>query len=367
MRADHLRHLGLGLALLAISGTILAIEAPWRDGSTVPDAPPDLPPDLARYPAAADFGGGTGWVNSEPLELTQLRGRVVLVDFWTYSCINCIHTFPYLRAWWDKYEDDGLVIVGVHTPEFRFERDIDNVRAATERYGLAYPVVLDNRYDIWDAYHNRYWPAEYLVDQYGRVRHTHFGEGGYDATEASIRELLAEAGRAPDDEAGGVAQEGTSVGRHSPELYAAAAQGEGRVSIGNDEGYHSGDTITYARPVSIEPDRIYLVGTWRNEEERVVAASDGASVLVDFQAGGANFVSDGPAGACVEVELDGAPLHPTDAARDVSFVTGTPCVVLDEPRSYDFYAGPLEWHTVELSVPRDFGLFTFAFAAEGRR
>jgi len=144
--------------------------------------------------AAPDFAGGGKWFNSQPLTITQLRGKVVLVDFWTYTCINCIRTLPYLKSWYEKYQDKGLVIVGVHTPEFEFEKKAENVSRAITDFGLTYPVVQDNDYQIWNAYANHYWPAKYLVDKNGQIRYSHFGEGEYDQTEEMIQQLLKETG-----------------------------------------------------------------------------------------------------------------------------------------------------------------------------
>ena len=142
-------------------------------------------------PAAPDFTGINHWINSEPLDMAQLRGKVVLVEFWTYSCINCIHVMPYVKQWHQSYHDQGLVVVGVHTPEYGYEKIQGNVEAAVKRFGITYPVAQDNGYQTWNAYGNRYWPALYLIDQSGRVVYQHFGEGGYEQTEARIRQLLA--------------------------------------------------------------------------------------------------------------------------------------------------------------------------------
>jgi cytochrome c biogenesis protein CcdA/thiol-disulfide isomerase/thioredoxin len=149
-------------------------------------------PDLGK---AAGFRGAVDWLNSGPLDLDQLRGKVVLVDFWTYSCINCIRTIPYVRGWAEKYKDQGLVVVGAHTPEFAFEKKIDNVRRAVADFGIKYPVAIDNDYAIWRAFGNRYWPANYLIDAKGHIRYVHFGEGNYGKTEQAIQDLLREAGK----------------------------------------------------------------------------------------------------------------------------------------------------------------------------
>ena len=141
---------------------------------------------------APEFVGIDRWLNSPPLSMEGLRGKVVLVDFWTYSCINCINTLPYIKQWHDKYKDQGLVVVGVHTPEFPFEKSTANVQAAIKRFDIRYPVAHDNGYATWSAYHNRYWPALYLVDAEGKIVYQHFGEGQYAETEAAIRNALAQ-------------------------------------------------------------------------------------------------------------------------------------------------------------------------------
>ena len=143
---------------------------------------------------APELTGITAWINSEPLTMAGLRGRVVLVEFWTFGCINCIHVQPYVKAWSDRYAADGLVVVGVHTPELSYERDLDNVRAAVASSDVRFPVAFDPGFATWNAYRNAYWPAFYFVDRSGRIRHTHFGEGDYDGSEQVIRQLLAEAG-----------------------------------------------------------------------------------------------------------------------------------------------------------------------------
>ncbi|KVZ30419.1 thioredoxin [Burkholderia multivorans] len=148
---------------------------------------------------APDFAGIERWHNSAPLTLDRLRGKVVLVDFWTYSCINCIHTIPYVNDWYWKYRDQGLVVVGVHTPEYPFERGAKNVADAIARFGIRYPVAQDNRYDTWRAYGNQYWPALYLIDANGKIVYTRYGEGAYDRTEAAIRAALAQAGERAKD------------------------------------------------------------------------------------------------------------------------------------------------------------------------
>ncbi|MHB8585444.1 MAG: redoxin domain-containing protein [Thermoplasmatota archaeon] len=363
----EMRHVGLAIALVVIVAAILIIEPPGHPGSTVPPNPTNIPASELQYPAAADFGGATGWVNTngQPINLVALRGGVVLVDFWTYSCINCIHTFPHVESDYQKYKAYGLTVVGVHTPEFNFERDITNIQNAAKRYNLTYPIAVDSDYSIWNAYSNEYWPAEYLIDQYGRIRHTNFGEGGYVETETAIRELLNESGHpVPSSVPFGIDDTATTIAGQTPELYAAEAEGADRVAIGNTEGYHVGSAVTYSRPADLTPAKIYLVGKWFDGEQNDTAL-DNESTLVNFTAAAGNVVADGPNGTCVSVFLDGRPIPSNMAGRDVLFGAGLnggiPCMMLDGPRSYDFYAGPAGTHTVELGVPRGFGLFTFDF------
>lgn len=368
MNPDTKRYLGLAVALVLIVAAILWIEDPTDPGSQVPEPPANLSEEAAQYPAAADFGGANAWLNTdEPVDLVEQRGSVVLVDFWTYSCINCINTFPHLRAWHDAYADDGLTIVGVHTPEFRFERDVDNVQEAIERYELDHPVALDNDYEIWDAYHNRFWPAKYLIGPEGRIRYTHFGEGAYDETETEIRRMLEAAGNPPDNPRVEVdSTRGGLAKGQTPELFAGDLDGRATSAIGNQEGYHPGDTITYRSPDEVDHDRIYLSGTWHNTHEYVEAREPNATVTVSFHAGGANLVANEVEDACASLRLDGDPLPEALAGPDVRYPDGTACLPLDAHRAYDFYSGPFERHTVTVTVPEGFQLYSLAFSEEGR-
>ncbi len=173
---------------------------------------------------APEFVGINHWLNSPELTLTQLKGKVVLVDFWTYTCINCIRTLPYVTSWYEKYKDQGFVVVGVHTPEFEFEKDTSNVQAAIKRYKINYPVAQDNDYATWTNYRNQYWPAHYLIDAEGNIRYTHFGEGKYEETEKMIQQLLQESGRQVDTGISNVVSD-SAAGRTTPETYLGSARG----------------------------------------------------------------------------------------------------------------------------------------------
>ncbi|MFL5200201.1 MAG: redoxin family protein, partial [Microvirga sp.] len=175
------------------------------------------------------------WLNSEPLTADALRGRVVLVDFWTYSCVNWLRTLPYVSAWDERYRDAGLTVVGAHAPEFGFEHELDNVRRATRELGVAFPVVIDNDFRIWRSFDNHYWPAVYLVDGDGRVRFRHFGEGAYEETEQAIQQLLGVGGQTVRVEAGGLAAAADAATLGSPETYVGYARGERRTDASADD------------------------------------------------------------------------------------------------------------------------------------
>src|SRR5215212_1721337 len=259
------------------------------------------------------LGGATGWLNSQPLTANSLRGKVVLVQFWTYTCINWLRTLAYVRAWAEKYEGQGFTVVGVHTPEFPFEKDVDNVRRAVKEMRVVYPVALDSDYAIWRAFNNQYWPALYFVDAQGRIRHHQFGEGDYEQSEKVIQQLLAEAG------AGGVGHDLVSVDAHGIE---AAADWDSLKSPENYVGY--GRTENFASPGGAIPDerRVYgapaqlglnqwaLSGDWTVGKGAVVLNKAGGRIAYSFHARDLHLVV-GPSarGTSVRfrVTLDGQP------------------------------------------------------------
>jgi cytochrome c biogenesis protein CcdA/thiol-disulfide isomerase/thioredoxin len=270
-------------------------------------------PVLGRAP---DFTGNQRWFNTPggaPLDLKQLRGRVVLVDFWTYTCINCLRTLPYVRAWDGRYRKDGLTIVGVHTPEFAFERDAGNVERAIAQNQLRYPVAQDNEYATWDAWGNQYWPAKYLIDARGRVRYAHFGEGDYDKTESAIRALLAEAGASHLGATANAHAETASPGLATPETYVGFKRAQNfdppvRPGVGS-----------YEAPKELAPVHFALDGTWDVSGDSAKAVR-GASIHARVTARKVFLVlgtSDGRPRAG-EVLLDGKPIPDADAGDDVS-------------------------------------------------
>jgi cytochrome c biogenesis protein CcdA/thiol-disulfide isomerase/thioredoxin len=229
--------------------------------------------------------GAVLWLNSPPLTREQLRGKVVLIDFWTYSCINCIRSVPYVRAWAERYKGKGLVVIGVHAPEFAFERDPANVRKAVADLGIRYPVALDNNLAIWRAFENRYWPAHYLADAQGRIRYHHFGEGSTDETEAAIRSLLIENGAAGLGETTDVNATGASAAAdfasvRSPETYIGSKRAKAFASPGGFQG----GAADYRLPASLSLNEWGLDGRWSVEPQRAVSGGKGALIAFLFQA-----------------------------------------------------------------------------------
>ena len=253
----------------------------------------DLPVE-GHLPA---FDGATGWLNSEPLTPQALRGRVVLVDFWTYTCINWLRTLPYRRAWAAKYADAGLTVIGVHTPEFGFERDIDNVVARSRGFGVEYPIAIDSDYGVWTAFANHFWPALYVADSEGRIRYHHFGEGEYAMTEMVVQQLLIDAGAA------GVDQDLVSVDPHGFEVAAdwdTLRTPETYLAYGRNAGFASpergrfNEPQAYPEPPSLCLNQWALSGTWTLAAHAAVLNDAGGRVVFQFQARDVNLVMGPP-------------------------------------------------------------------------
>jgi thiol-disulfide isomerase/thioredoxin len=269
----------------------------------------------------ASFDGASGWLNTEPLTAEGLRGRVVLVDFWTYTCVNWLRTLPYLRAWHAKYAADGLTIVGVHTPEFGFEHDLENVTTQTRALGVEYPVAIDDGYAVWNDFANHYWPAVYIADTEGRLRHHHFGEGEYPQTEMVIQRLLVDAGAsaldqslvAVDPRGLEVAADWTSLG--SPETYLGYDRGSNFAGVAAFDLPHD-----YELPADLALNTWSLAGNWTLAGHAVASNRPGARIAFRFHARDVNLVV-GPRTPGAEVPfqvfLDGRPVG-EDRGTDVS-------------------------------------------------
>jgi cytochrome c biogenesis protein CcdA/thiol-disulfide isomerase/thioredoxin len=309
---------------------------------------------LPRLGVAPDFTGNQRWFNTpggRPLSLKALRGKVVLVDFWTYTCINCLRTLPYLEAWDARYRHDGLVIVGVHSPEFPFEQDAGNVAAAISREGIRYPVAQDNALKTWTAWGNQYWPADYLIDAKGEVRDVHFGEGAYDRTEMAIRALLTEAGH-PDPGAMAAPKGTVQPTREStPETYLGLARAE-RFDPPPLRGTH-----TYATPSKPATSHFALSGTW-HEDPVAATAGPGAAIEAAIVGKDAYLVLSPPkrGAGTVTVELDGRPIPARRAGADVHGGV----VRVDRQRLYHLVSAPAAEHHL-LTLRPSAGVQAYAF------
>ena len=239
------------------------------------------------------LGGAIEWLNTQPLNMTQLHGKVLVIEFWTYTCINWRRTLPYVRAWTDKYKDQGLVVIGVHTPEFGFEKNVANVRRAVKEIGITFPVAIDSDYVIWGAFKNQYWPAIYIVDAQGRIRHHQFGEGGYEQSERVIQRLLVDARH---DAAGqelvsvrpaGVEAAADWVHVKSPETYFGYERSERFVSTG---GASLDKSRVYAAPARFELNEWALSGEWTIGKEATLLTRANGRIVYRFHARDLNFI-----------------------------------------------------------------------------
>ena len=370
-----------------------AAAAPASSNPTaVAPTPAQAPVKTARTdddPLAPELRGTGAWINSEPFALESQRGKVVLIDFWTYTCINCIRTLPYLRSWHDKYAEEGLVILGVHTPEFEFEKVLANVQDAVDQFEIEYAVVQDNDFGTWRAYRNRFWPAKYLIDKDGYIRYTHFGEGAYEETDAKIRELLAETGSnlsgissrvepAPVLDVG-IADAGRNEGQ-TRELYAGLRRNFGALQSETTPPYvlhpeyyqQPGEDVLYTDAAVHQNHFIYLQGLWRNTEESLVHARQTDDfvdyVAIRFYATTVNGVM-APLNSeafTVRLTIDDAPLGTDQAGADVTFdESGNSVVLVDEARMYSLVEldafGGYELKLIASSPEME--LFAFTFGA----
>jgi thiol-disulfide isomerase/thioredoxin len=344
------RVLGAAAATIATGGLILAGAAALRSSTPVSGEGPmsdpvlegtpsrlrnlvrsivhHLPGDAGELPVEGDlpsFAGATGWLNSEPLTPEGLRGRVVLVDFWTYTCVNWLRTLPYVRAWDEKYAAQGLTTIGVHTPEFDFEHDLDNIVAQARTLRVPYPIAVDSDYGVWNAFDNHYWPAVYIADAKGRIRYHHFGEGEYAMQEMVIQQLLLEAGvEDVDPDLVSVDPVGLEVAAdyhtlRSPETYLGYAQATGMAS---PDGLRADESHDYTPPPRLGLNEWAPASAWAISRRAATATAANARLAYRFQARDVNLVM-GPAvrGTAIpfRVSLDGQPAtgaHGTDVDAD---------------------------------------------------
>ncbi len=378
------------------------VTAPAVTATAIAPATPTLQPPAPESntqspPVAPELQQTGSWINSEPFTLANMQdeNRVVLIDFWTYTCINCIRTLPHLRAWHDKYADSGLVILGVHTPEFEFEHDYDNVVEAVEKFDLKYPIVQDNDFGTWQAFGNRYWPTKYLIDHNGRVLYMHFGEGAYEETEQQIRGALSAAGydvsgvalsTIPEPAIIESAKNRTGDEAQTRELYAGYERNYGAIMaqiqppyVRHVEYYEKPDAVVmYQDPGDHQNHFLYLNGLWLNAAESITHAREtrdfedwvslvffGASVNVVMSPGAEEGSSDIRPYE-VRIFLDDAPIPNARAGKDIMYdADGNSYVSVSESRMYflidqaDFGGGELRL----TSNSSDFSVFAFTFGS----
>ncbi len=315
---------------------------------------------------------GRIWLNSTPLSFRQLRGHVVLVDFWDYTCLNCIRTLPYVQAWHERYHEKNLTVIGVHTPEFTFAQYESNVERGIREFGLTYPIVVDSNREIWKAFANRYWPTKYLLDNDGYLRYGHFGEGGYSECEQVIQELIREIDPGielpkimpalrEEDHPGAVCY------RPSGELYLGHRRGR----IGNEGGFKEDQIADYSFTGKLEENFFYANGSWASTAEYFEATGEGPHTLkLKYEASSVNLVMAAPRGASVEVRIlqDGKPLKSSHASKDVRFRSAglvfESYVVVDSARMYTLVNND-EFGEHELELLCDAGVAAFAFTFSG--
>lgn len=271
---------------------------------------------------------GKTWFNSKPLTEKDLQDKIVLIDFWTYSCVNCIRTLPFLKQWWERYQSSDFVIIGIHTPEFEFEKDPINVEHAVQKLDIPWPVVLDNEYTNWSAFANKYWPAKYLCNHDKKIVYEHFGEGAYERTEQEIKKLLNKKGITEHEWDEQEHFHGKVCFTPTPELYCGYKRGV----ISNEEGYVDDQIADYARPEPMQKDTVGMEGKMLATEEYIETVDQTSALHVQFRATEVNIVLEPVEGhSLVEVTYNGLPLERDEAGLDVSELSE---VSITEPKMF---------------------------------
>ena len=320
--------------------------------------------DESEFKKAPNLVGIAHYLNTTPEELTkEIEKSVVLYDIWTYSCINCIRTLPYITSWDEKYSDQGLLIVGIHSPEFEFEKNPENVKIAIEKYNINYPVVLDNDMKTWKAFENNYWPRKYIADHEGNIRYDHIGEGGYQETEKIIQQLLDERANAFGVKTSPIIslvsiEEFEHTLFRTPELYFGYKFAQNRNQLGSQEGFQPSRTVTYTEPTNIELNKFYPIGNWKNHEDGMELTTLNGSIKLSFNAKEVNIVTEN--NAQLEIFLDGVPLTEKYSGTDI--VSGNQLIVSD-PGMYNIINSDTSIsHIMEIQIKgKGFQAFTFTF------
>ena len=315
---------------------------------------------------APDFSNLRGWINTSPLTIDGLKGKVVLLDFWTYSCVNCIRTLPHMKMLHERYAKDPFILVGVHTPEFEFEKNPENVAAAVKRFGLEYPVAIDSENTTWKLYGNQYWPRQTLMDANGIVRWEHAGEGDYDKMERMTQNLLKETGSSPENRSG---TDKNKLGgfeyspKTTPEIYTGSLRSQG---FGNGQVCVPGSCTRYIDQEDHSRDVPYLEGDWTQFPEYIAHATlDPGYVLLKYTARNANAVlgTSGKAPIAIKVELDGKPVAKDKAGADIKWDSTGSSLTVNQNRLYDIIRTKnLETHELKLvTTSNDLQIYTYTF------
>lgn len=347
--------------IVGISAALTTLDATMTD-STVNTSSTPVVPTRPSNPAP-DLVGIAHYLNTTQEALAaQIEDSVVLYDIWTYSCINCIRTLPYITSWNEKYADEGLLIIGVHSPEFEFEKNRENVEFAIQKHGITYPVVMDNDMETWKAFENRYWPRKYIADHEGNIRYDHIGEGDYENTERVIQSLLRERADALDmdiDSTSSIVDiaEYENEG-FTRELYFGFILARGN-QLGSPEGFTPGSDVTYTIPDDIQNDRFYLDGTWSNLADGMKLVSESGRIVLSYHAKQVNIVAGSSMPGKLGVYLDSEPITSAHAGADIT--DGT--VMISEHELYNIITSPeSQRHTLELyTTESGFEIFTFTF------
>jgi len=301
---------------------------------------------LSDHGPAPEFTGISAWLNSSPLTMASLKGKVVLIQFWTYSCINCLRTLPYVTKWYETYKDKGLVVIGVHAPEFTFEKETSNVETAIKRFGITYPVAQDNQFSTWNTYRNRCWPAQYLIDKSGELVTTQCGEGNYKLMENAIAGLVGDS--LSDVKAGD--PDLSAIG--SPEMYFGTEENVNGVreerlqgsAIVSSQSSRAGERF-YTAPSDVPLNRFAFSGTWKLSEDNATLSADGGEILLRFCAPKVNVVAGSPSSQTLSITVDGKPQPP---------------VTVQGSQLYTLYTGTGGEHVLRVTIPKA-GLSAFSF------
>ncbi len=320
--------------------------------------------DKSGFKMAPDLVGIAHYLNTTPEGLSkEMEDKVILYDIWTYSCINCIRTLPYITAWDDKYADQGLLIIGIHSPEFEFEKDPDNVKMAIAKHGIVYPVVLDNDMETWKAFENRYWPRKYIADHEGYLRYDHIGEGGYQETEKIIQRLLDERSTALGIQMASAAslvdiEEFEHSMFRTPELYFGYNFAQNRNQLGSDEGFQPEKIVSYSEPDNIDLHKFYLTGDWKNYGDGMELVSETGSIKLLYNAKEVNIVTENDAE--LEIFLDGEALPAKYSGNDITLGNN---LTVSEPDLYNIVNSENSAsHLMEIQINgKGFQIFTFTF------